>query len=194
MVVRIIFIIFEILIIKPQDIMIYIIIDTKGNDYGAIESFKSKISWTKYIVKNNVYKLNKVSELLDDLQDGSSDNRDNIYDSLESHTFQTKEEFNSFVNGLESVSLHGFDTYKVFYIDVQDEEWEEFENFNKKDEVKKILIQKITYLGMDIPNNIADIVQYCFEDILECADKDNWSDGDVIIAFRRWIEGENRLI
>ena len=83
MVVRIIFIIFEILIIKPQDIMIYIIIDTKGNDYGAIESFKSKISWTKYIVKNNVYKLNKVSELLDDLQDGSSDNRDNIYDSLE---------------------------------------------------------------------------------------------------------------
>ena len=110
--------------------MIYIIIDTKVDEYGAIESFKSKISllFEKNALKNNAYKLNKVSELLNDLQDGSSANRGNIYDTLESHTFQTKEEFNSFVNGLESVSLFGFDKYNVFYIDVQDEE---FENFKK---------------------------------------------------------------
>lgn len=234
--------------------MIYIIIDTKGNDYGAIESFQIQMT------KLSNYDLKNVSELLDSLQDGSSVNRGNIYDSLESHTFQTKEEFNSFVDGLESVSTHDFDTYKVFYIDVSDENesnntntddpyylfiilelgrcygvldsdteydnlWsealklrEEFlnseynvedkseydcisnfcqdyaQNMNtkKKDEVEKILIQKITSLGMDIPNNLEDIVQYCFEDILECADKDNWSDGDVTIAFRRWIEGEYR--
>ena len=43
-------------------------------------------------------------------------------------------------------------------------------------------------LGMDIPNNYEKIVQYCYEDVCETADPNEWSDGDVAIAFRRWIE------
>jgi hypothetical protein len=45
---------------------------------------------------------------------------------------------------------------------------------------------------MDIPSNYEDIVQDCFEDIHETADPVNWSNGDVSIAFRRWIEKQSK--
>lgn len=57
-----------------------------------------------------------------------------------------------------------------------------------KDEVETILINKWSYIGMEIPDNYEDIVQYCYEDILETADPKDWNDSDVAIAFRRWIE------
>jgi len=72
---------------------------------------------------------------------------------------------------------------------------EEFKNFlqaSKKDEIENILISMWAKLGMDSPNNYEDIVQYCFEDVCDTADEHNWSDGDVVTAFRRWVEGENR--
>lgn len=62
---------------------------------------------------------------------------------------------------------------------------------NKKDEIEKIFINLITKIGMDIPNNFEDIVQFIYEDILVCADEVNWNDEDVIIGFRRWIESNN---
>lgn len=58
----------------------------------------------------------------------------------------------------------------------------------KKDEVEKTLIKRLTSMGMDLPNNFEDIVQYCYEDVCETADPRDWSDGDVMIAFRRWVE------
>lgn len=61
----------------------------------------------------------------------------------------------------------------------------------KKDEIEKILIDKWASLGMDIPSNYEDIVQYCYEDVCETADPVNWSDSDVAIAFRRWVEEQN---
>lgn len=61
----------------------------------------------------------------------------------------------------------------------------------KKDAIEKMLIDMWASLGMDIPSNYEDIVQYCYEDVCETADPENWHSGDVAIAFRRWIEDQN---
>ncbi len=61
-------------------------------------------------------------------------------------------------------------------------------NTKKKDDIEFILINMWATIGMAIPDNYEDIVQDCFEDVHETADPINWSDGDVAIAFRRWIE------
>jgi hypothetical protein len=61
-------------------------------------------------------------------------------------------------------------------------------NNQKKDEIERILINKWASIGMDIPENYEDIVQDCYEDVCDTADPVNWEDGDVAIAFRRWIE------
>jgi len=58
----------------------------------------------------------------------------------------------------------------------------------KKDAIEKMLIDIWTSIGMDIPNNFEDIVQFCYEDVCDTADAENWHSGDVTIAFRRWIE------
>ena len=58
----------------------------------------------------------------------------------------------------------------------------------KKDSIESILINLYTNIGMDIPSNHEDIVQYCYEDVCETADPVNWSIGDVVTGFRRFIE------
>lgn len=58
----------------------------------------------------------------------------------------------------------------------------------KKDEIEKVFINLITKLGMDVPCNFEDVVQFIYEDVCESADTENWHDGDVVIGFRRWIE------
>jgi hypothetical protein len=60
----------------------------------------------------------------------------------------------------------------------------------KKDAIEKMLINLWTKIGIDIPSNFEDIVQFCFEDVNDTADETNWHDGDVAIAFRRWIEDQ----
>lgn len=60
----------------------------------------------------------------------------------------------------------------------------------KKDEIEKQFIDIVTQIGMDIPSNFEDIVQFIYEDVCETADPDNWSVGDVAIGFRRWIESK----
>jgi hypothetical protein len=67
---------------------------------------------------------------------------------------------------------------------------EDKNSFKTKDEIEFTLIEKWKQFGMDVPKNYEDIVQFCYEDILETADKNNWHDGDVAIAFRRWIESK----
>lgn len=61
----------------------------------------------------------------------------------------------------------------------------------KKDEIEKMLINIWSSIGMDIPNNFEEIVQFCYEDVCDTADNENWHSGDVVIAFRRWIETKN---
>jgi len=58
----------------------------------------------------------------------------------------------------------------------------------KRELIEKKFITMITSIGMDIPNNFEDIVKFIYDDVSETADEDNWHDGDVVIAFRRWIE------
>ena len=83
------------------------------------------------------------------------------------------------------------------------EEYVYFENIEKidgvkpkfastamKDEVESQLIQLFGYIGMNIPSNYEDIVQYVYEDILDTADVDNWNHSDVVIGFRRYIESK----
>jgi len=62
----------------------------------------------------------------------------------------------------------------------------------KKDEIEKMLIDIWGNIGMDIPSNFEEIVQDCYEDVCETADPENWHSGDVIIAFRRWIENQTK--
>lgn len=64
-------------------------------------------------------------------------------------------------------------------------------SIGKKDQIESMLISIVfASIGMDIPSNIEEIVQFCYEDVCDTADKDNWHSGDVIIAFRRWIESK----
>jgi len=71
-----------------------------------------------------------------------------------------------------------------------EERIETSENLKKKDIIEKLLIDIWTSIGMNIPNNFEDIVQFCYEDVCDTADTQNWHSGDVVIAFRRWIEVE----
>lgn len=57
-----------------------------------------------------------------------------------------------------------------------------------KDDVESIFINLMDRMEMNIPDNCEDIVQYIYEDILETEDPINWSEDDVVIGFRRWIE------
>ena len=58
----------------------------------------------------------------------------------------------------------------------------------KKDEVEKIIIRKLSNIGVDVPSNIEDITQYVFEDVMETSDYPNFNDSDVVIGLRRYLE------
>jgi hypothetical protein len=60
----------------------------------------------------------------------------------------------------------------------------------KKDEIERRFINLITRIGMDIPDNYEDIIQYIYEDVCETADENYWNDSDIAIGFRRWIESK----
>lgn len=58
----------------------------------------------------------------------------------------------------------------------------------KRYPIERMLLDMYSKIGMDIPSNHDSIVDYCFEDVCDTADPENWHSGDVVIAFRRWIE------
>jgi hypothetical protein len=62
----------------------------------------------------------------------------------------------------------------------------------KVKEIELCLLALFALLNMDKPMNFDQIVDYIFNDMAESADGENWSDGDVVIGFRRWIEGQFR--
>lgn len=62
---------------------------------------------------------------------------------------------------------------------------------SKKDAIESILIDVWSSIGMDIPANYEEIVNYCYDDVSVAADPHHWHEGDVIIAFRRWIESKS---
>lgn len=62
----------------------------------------------------------------------------------------------------------------------------------KKQEIQYILLDKLRHIGMDKPDNFDVILDDVYEDVCETADQTNWHDGDVAIAFRRWIEKQTK--
>ena len=66
------------------------------------------------------------------------------------------------------------------------------QNLEKKDAIERMLISMWANIGINIPSNHEDIIQFCFEDVDETADPTNWDSGDVAIAFRGWIEAQGK--
>jgi hypothetical protein len=64
----------------------------------------------------------------------------------------------------------------------------------KKEEIASLLIDIFDRVGINTPSNFDSIAQYCYEDVCETADLDNWHSGDVEIAFRRWIESQSETL
>jgi hypothetical protein len=62
---------------------------------------------------------------------------------------------------------------------------------NFKQEVEILLFVLYGNMGIDKPENHDDILEFIANDVQETADPLNWHDGDVAIAFRRWIEEQN---
>jgi hypothetical protein len=58
-------------------------------------------------------------------------------------------------------------------------------------EVMSMLIDMFDRINIDMPSNFDDILEFVYNDVCETADENNWHDGDVAIAFRRWIESKN---
>jgi len=61
----------------------------------------------------------------------------------------------------------------------------------KKKEITSFLIDIFDRIVIDTPNNFDEILEFVYEDVCETADPDNWHDGDVAIAFRRWVEEQS---
>lgn len=61
----------------------------------------------------------------------------------------------------------------------------------KRNDIAFILINMFVLINMDKPENFEQILDFCLEDINETADPENWSNGDVTIAFRRFIEKDS---
>lgn len=62
---------------------------------------------------------------------------------------------------------------------------------SKQDEIKTMLIDTFDRIGCQTPSNFDEILEFCVEDVSVSADPVNWGDGDVAIAFRRWIEKQS---
>jgi hypothetical protein len=54
-----------------------------------------------------------------------------------------------------------------------------------------MIIDIFDRINIDMPSNFDDILEFVYNDVCETADENNWHDGDVAIAFRRWIESKN---
>jgi hypothetical protein len=60
-----------------------------------------------------------------------------------------------------------------------------------REEIEPILEEFFIRLGMDRPRNFSKILDYCEQDVAETADPIDWTDGDVIIALRRFLESRS---
>ena len=61
---------------------------------------------------------------------------------------------------------------------------------DKKHVIALMLIDIFDRINIATPSNFDEILEFVIEDVDASADKDNWHDGDVSIAFRRWIENK----
>ena len=59
---------------------------------------------------------------------------------------------------------------------------------NKKEKIKDILNDIFNRINIDNPSNFDDILKFVTKHVEENSDKENWTDKDVSIAFRKWLE------
>jgi hypothetical protein len=60
-----------------------------------------------------------------------------------------------------------------------------------RQEIEHFVQDIILRIGIDRPSNMDVIVDFCMQDVIDTADKDNWHSGDVLIAFRRFLESKS---
>ena len=59
---------------------------------------------------------------------------------------------------------------------------------NYKVEISVWLHNTYSYIGMDRPSNHSKILSFLIEDVEATADPKEWHEGDIGIAFRRYLE------
>ena len=64
----------------------------------------------------------------------------------------------------------------------------EYEHQLRKIVERSVSVEIYTKLGLDRFNNHVEIIDYIINDLREAADLENWHNGDVVIAFRRFVE------
>lgn len=64
----------------------------------------------------------------------------------------------------------------------------------KRKEIVSMVIDIFDRIGIDTPSNFDEIADFIYNDVNETADPIDWHDGDVAIAFRRWIESNEKNI
>ena len=63
----------------------------------------------------------------------------------------------------------------------------------KKQEVTELLIDIFDRINIDTPSNFDEILEFVYEDVCTSAHETDWSDSDVAIAFRRFIQSKTTI-
>ena len=63
---------------------------------------------------------------------------------------------------------------------------------SKKKEITGMLIDIFDRINIDTPHNFKEINEFVYNYVCETAHKTEWHDGDVAIAFRRWVEAQSK--
>ena len=82
-----------------------------------------------------------------------------------------------------------YDYYENFAYSFTDLFTDEEENLNKKDKLETRFINMITNIGMGVPDNFEDVVQFIYEYILDLPES-NWGDEDIAMGLQLWIESK----
>jgi len=63
---------------------------------------------------------------------------------------------------------------------------------DKRQEIVSMVIDIFDRVNIDMPSNFDEIAEFIYDDVNETADPTDWHNGDVAIAFRRWIESNQK--
>lgn len=61
-----------------------------------------------------------------------------------------------------------------------------------KCQIEDELLKIWKLIGIEIPENMDDIIDYVYDDIMEASDPEYWHSGDVAIALRRYLESKSK--
>lgn len=92
-----------------------------------------------------------------------------------------------------AVNVMGIPENEVFHLDEEETDediWNDKTHQKEISNVDHILFTLITIMGMDKPDNYDEILEFVMHDIMETTTPNSYSDADVTIAFRRWIENK----